>query len=144
MHNFLNTRRRLSWPQLQSFFIRRRAPTVADDEGWTMRASDCSTVETPEFLLAALEQAGEAVVILNGDLRVSHFNAAAERIWGIVRAEIVGHDANRLGLTDLRPSSEISIRRQDGSRLRAALSADRGPRTRVTSSITSAGLEGRA
>lgn len=90
-----------------------------------MRASDCSTVETPEFLLAALEQAGEAVVILNGDLRVSHFNAAAERIWGIVRAEIVGHDANRLGLTDLRPSSEISIRRQDGSRLRAALSVSR-------------------
>jgi RNA polymerase sigma factor (sigma-70 family) len=30
------------------------------------------------------------------------------------------------------------------SRLRAALSADRGPRTNVTSNITTAGLEGRA
>ena len=46
-----------------------------------MRASDCPTVDTTEFLLAALEQASEAVVIIDGDLHVSHFNAAAELIW---------------------------------------------------------------
>jgi len=40
-----------------------------------MHASDCPTVDTTEFLLAALEQASEAVVIIDGDLRISHFNA---------------------------------------------------------------------
>ena len=30
-----------------------------------MRASDCPTVDTTEFLLAALEQASEAVVIID-------------------------------------------------------------------------------
>ena len=43
-----------------------------------MRASDYPTVETTEFLLAALEQASEAVVIVDSDLRIRHFNAAAE------------------------------------------------------------------
>jgi PAS domain-containing protein len=43
------------------------------------------TVDTSEFLLAALEQAREAVVIVNADLEVSHFNAAAETIWGLSR-----------------------------------------------------------
>jgi diguanylate cyclase (GGDEF)-like protein/PAS domain S-box-containing protein len=90
-----------------------------------MRASDRPTVDTTEFLLAALEQASEAVVIIDGDLHVSHFNAAAESIWGVAREDILGLDASCLGLTDLRPSSEITIRRADGSRLRAAVSASR-------------------
>jgi PAS domain-containing protein len=88
-----------------------------------MHASDCPTVETAEFLLAALEQASEAVVIVDGDLRVSHFNAAAESIWGIARDEILGLDAACLGLVDLRQNSEITIRRSNGSRLRASVSA---------------------
>ena len=66
-----------------------------------MRASDCPTVDTTEFLLAALEQASEAVVIIDSDLRVSHFNAAAESIWGVAREDILGLDAGCLGLTDL-------------------------------------------
>jgi diguanylate cyclase (GGDEF)-like protein/PAS domain S-box-containing protein len=90
-----------------------------------MRASDCPTVDTPEFLLAALEQASEAVVIIDSDLHVSHFNAAAESIWGVARDDILGLEASCLGLTDLRPSSEITIRRADGSRLRASVSASR-------------------
>jgi diguanylate cyclase (GGDEF)-like protein/PAS domain S-box-containing protein len=90
-----------------------------------MHASDCPTVETTEFLLAALEQASEAVVIVDSDLRVSHFNAAAELIWGIPREEVLGLDASCLGLNDLRQSSEITIRRSTGSRLRAALSVSR-------------------
>ena len=90
-----------------------------------MRASDCPTVDTTEFLLAALEQASEAVVIIDGDLHVSHFNAAAESIWGVAREDILGLDASCLGLTDLRPNSEITIRRADGSRLRASVSVSR-------------------
>ena len=90
-----------------------------------MRASDCPTVETTEFLLAALDRASEAVVIVSSDLRVSHFNAAAERIWGVPRADVLGLDASCLGLNDLQPSSEITIQRSNGSRLRAALSVSR-------------------
>ena len=90
-----------------------------------MRASDCPTVDTTEFLLAALEQASEAVVIIDSDLHVSHFNAAAESIWGVAREDILGLEASCLGLTDLRPNSEITIRRADGSRLRASVSASR-------------------
>jgi PAS domain S-box-containing protein len=90
-----------------------------------MRASDCPTVDTSEFLLAALEQASEAVVIIDSDQRVSHFNAAGESIWGVTREDILGLDASCLGLTDLQPNSEITIRRADGSRIRASLSASR-------------------
>jgi hypothetical protein len=42
-----------------------------------MLGHDRSVLEAPEFLLAALERANDAVVIVDADLRVSHFNAAA-------------------------------------------------------------------
>jgi diguanylate cyclase (GGDEF)-like protein/PAS domain S-box-containing protein len=109
-----------------------------------MRAHDTPVVETSDFLLAALERANEAVVIADGDLRVSHFNAAAERIWGLDRAEVLGCEVSHLGLGDLRQQvaaldsgqvdgddttqrrdSEITIQRKDGSRIRAALSLSR-------------------
>ena len=90
-----------------------------------MRASGYPTVDTSEFLLAALEQASEAVVIIDSDQRVSHFNAAAELVWGVNREDILGLDAGCLGLTDLQPSSEMTIPRADGSRLRASVSASR-------------------
>ena len=92
-----------------------------------MRASDCPTVDTPEFLLAALEQASEAVVIIDGDLHISHFNAAAELIWGVPRTEVLGCDARGLGFNDLQNGAdyEITIRRNDGSRIRAQLSVSR-------------------
>jgi diguanylate cyclase (GGDEF)-like protein/PAS domain S-box-containing protein len=91
-----------------------------------MRASDCPAAESSEFLLAALEQAADAVLILDGDLRVSHCNAAAELIWGSPRAELLGRDAGTLGLKDLQqPASEITVRRRNGSRVRAALSVSR-------------------
>ena len=79
LHNFLNTRGLLSLRNDSHLAARRRAPTVAaGSQGQTMRASDCPTVDTTEFLLAALDQASEAVVIVDSDLHVSHFNAAAE------------------------------------------------------------------
>ena len=55
-----------------------------------MSGTDCPVVESPEFLLAALEQASDAVVVVDDDLRVRQFNAAAEQIWGIPRAQILG------------------------------------------------------
>jgi diguanylate cyclase (GGDEF)-like protein/PAS domain S-box-containing protein len=92
-----------------------------------MHASDCATVDTTEFLLAALEQASEAVVIIDGDLHISHFNAAAESIWGVPRTEVLGCDARGLGFDDLQNGAdyEITIRRNDGSRIRAQLSVSR-------------------
>jgi PAS domain S-box-containing protein len=112
---------------------------------WTMPASDTAVSEDPDILLAAIERAGEAVVIVDRDHHVSHFNAAAERIWRLNRADLLGRHVGRLGLGDL-PSdqvaapaeapingenaiagsgSEITIQRQDGSRVRAALSLSR-------------------
>ena len=102
-----------------------------------MRADDCPVVETADVLLAALERANDATVIFDGDLRVSYFNAAAERIWGLDRTEVLGCHVSRLGLGDLQPASsrangdaavpgsEIAIQRKDGSRIRAALSLSR-------------------
>ena len=126
LHNFLNTRSLITLRYCSHFAPDVRASTVAaGSQGQTMRASDCPTVDTTEFLLAALEQASEAVVIIDADLHVSHFNAAAESIWGVARDDILGLDASCLGLTDLGPNSEITIRRADGSRLRASVSASR-------------------
>jgi diguanylate cyclase (GGDEF)-like protein/PAS domain S-box-containing protein len=108
-----------------------------------MRADDYPVVETPEFLLAALEQANDAVVMVDSDHRVRHFNAAAERIWGFSRAEVLGRDADLFGLHDHqlqqiaaagqaasgRPGrnrdSEITIHHRDGRPIRVALSVSR-------------------
>jgi diguanylate cyclase (GGDEF)-like protein/PAS domain S-box-containing protein len=104
----------------------------------TMRAHDYPLVETPDFLLAVLERASEAVVIADGDLRVSHFNAAAELIWELDRAQVLGCHVSRLGLQDPQQphvangdeaarggNSRITIQRKDGSRIRAAVSLSR-------------------
>jgi diguanylate cyclase (GGDEF)-like protein/PAS domain S-box-containing protein len=103
-----------------------------------MRSHEDGVVETPDVLLAALERANDAVVIVDRDLRVAHFNAAAELIWGLDRTEVLGRHVDCLGLGDLqqhpvatpgagaandeRRNSEIKLARQDGRRIRAALS----------------------
>ena len=107
-----------------------------------MRAHECPVVETPDVLLAALERANDGVVIVDSDLRVTHFNAQAEVIWKLDRADVLGRHVGCLGLKDLQqhlgatpvPSqangeapiqgrgSEVTIRCHDGSRVRAALS----------------------
>ncbi len=106
-----------------------------------MHSHDDGVVEAPDVLLAALERANDAVVIVDRDLRVTHFNAAAELIWGLDRAQVLGRHVDRLGLGDLqqhpvatpgtgaanhgavtRASSEIKLTRGDGRRIRAALS----------------------
>jgi PAS domain S-box-containing protein len=107
-----------------------------------MRACDCPAAENSELLLAALEQASDAVVVLDGNLRVINCNAAAELIWGTPRAQLLGREADTLGLRDLQPRPiasptsdpthdgnvtagpgvEMTIRRHDGSRIRVTLS----------------------
>jgi diguanylate cyclase (GGDEF)-like protein/PAS domain S-box-containing protein len=98
--------------------------------------------KNPQLLQVALERANEAILIVDDDLRVNHFNAAAELIWGMDRAEVLGRHASCLGLSDLHKMQdasagagelagekakraggrELTIRRKDGSRVRAMLS----------------------
>ncbi len=92
-----------------------------------MLGHDYPLVEDPELLLAALERASDAVVIVDSELRVSHFNAAAELIFGLDRAEVLGRPASCLALGEFGPPgasapAEVTITRRDGSRIRAALS----------------------
>ena len=110
-----------------------------------MREHHDPAAESPDVLLAALELANDAVVIVDGNLRVGYFNAAAELTWGRDRAEVLGRHVSRLGIEDLRRyleampasgpgngadtiggrGSEIAIHRKDGSRILAALSLSR-------------------
>ncbi len=93
-----------------------------------MSPSDCNLVETPDVLLAALEQTEDGVVIVDGERRVVHFNAAAEQVWKLARADVLGRDAAVLALDCLKGPvaagfrDEVSIVRRDGSRIRAAVS----------------------
>src|SRR3954447_11463532 len=88
--------------------------------------SDCLVTELPDVLRAALECADDGVVILDDTHRITHFNAAAERIWKLARAEVIGRDAEILALECLQAPTadfrdEISLVRRDGSRIRATI-----------------------
>ncbi|MCA0318806.1 MAG: EAL domain-containing protein [Proteobacteria bacterium] len=96
-------------------------------------------------LIAALEQSIDAVVIIDGRNEVSFFNAAAERLWGRDRSEVLGqnvrmlvpeavrphHDgyvnANRGGASDKLVGTivEVPIDRPDGTRRVGSLSLSR-------------------
>jgi PAS domain S-box-containing protein len=97
--------------------------------------------ETPDILLAAVERANDAVVVLDDDLHVRHFNAAAERIWNLDRAEVLGGHVGSLGVKELeiaQPAEfprngdaiqhcgvKTKIRRKDGSRIHVSISVSR-------------------
>ncbi len=93
-----------------------------------MSADECLAAKATEVLLAAMELADDGVVILDGERRITHFNAAAERIWKRARADVLGRDAAILELACLRDGAagefrdEVSIVRPDGSSLRVAVS----------------------
>src|SRR5579872_214925 len=89
-----------------------------------MSVHDQLPVESSDVLLAALERANDAVVILDQDHRITHFNASAERIWGRARAEVLGRSAAVLGFGDLdrERRTELTVTRPEGERLRVALS----------------------
>jgi diguanylate cyclase (GGDEF)-like protein/PAS domain S-box-containing protein len=95
-------------------------------------------------LLAALEQALDGIVIIDENNLITHFNAAAERLWDRKRVEVLGHNVKILvpellrpddGLTDAsRPpgisrivgsSRELKIEREDGATVWGAFSLSR-------------------
>src|ERR1700745_3932003 len=91
-----------------------------------MFAGDNPSFEAGQFLLAALDQASDAVVIVDDQALVVHFNTAAERMWGTPAAEILGRDAASLGIKlSEHHDREIAIRRKDGSLAKGALSLSR-------------------
>ena len=93
-----------------------------------MSATDCVATETPDVLRAALERAEDGLVIVDDAHRVTHFNPAAEGIWKLAAADVLGRDAAVLTLKCLQPGAtaafreEISLVRRDGSRIRAMVS----------------------
>ena len=101
--------------------------------------------DTARSLLAGLEQAIDAVVMIDSDNKVTHFNAAAERLWGYGRHEVLGHNVSMLVPQPFRRnhdeyiaanrstgvnrivgrSREVRVERKDGSELWGALSMSR-------------------
>ncbi|QUS38106.1 EAL domain-containing protein [Tardiphaga alba] len=101
--------------------------------------------DTARSLLAGIEQATIAVVMINADNNVIHFNAAAENLWGYDRREVLGHNVNVLVPAGIRPhhdtyiardrktkdgrivgqSREVKIERKDGSEVWGSLSISR-------------------
>ncbi|WP_431025228.1 PAS domain S-box protein [Halomonas sp. H5] len=64
----------------------------------------------------ALEQCLDAVVSIDEANRVTFFNAAAERLWGYARDEVLGHNVNRLVPTEIRHQHDgfVDRHRQSG------------------------------
>ena len=95
-----------------------------------------------ELLFQTLEQAIDAVVIIDEQNLVAFFNAAAETLWGWPRDQVIGHnvsmlvplvirdshdgyvDANRAtGINRVAGTSrEVPVDRKDGHRLWASMS----------------------
>jgi diguanylate cyclase (GGDEF)-like protein/PAS domain S-box-containing protein len=68
--------------------------------------------DSPDTLLApVLEQALDAVVIIDEANRVTVFNAAAERLWGWHRDEVLGRDVRFLVPERLRARHDDQVRR---------------------------------
>ncbi|MGO4305355.1 EAL domain-containing protein [Cupriavidus sp. RAF12] len=99
------------------------------------RASPNSNKRKQESMRTqALEQAIDAVVVVNARNQVTLFNAAAEALWGLQRSAVLGRCASRLALDDLgghharqagQPDVDIAfdltITRPDGTTRRAQL-----------------------
>ncbi|MBH2031982.1 MAG: EAL domain-containing protein [Pseudomonadales bacterium] len=85
------------------------------------------------ILVQTLEQAVDSVVLIDSDMRVLLFNQAAERLWGIPRASIIGHDAKTLLPAELREQVSqygsgdhtLPIERLDGQRRWISMSLSR-------------------
>jgi len=125
-----------------------------------MHVNDGAAVETPDFLLAALERVKDAVVIIGADLHVCYFNAAAELMWGLDRTEVLGRHVCQLGVKELqsdnvalsgntgaaieRGNAKIKIQRKDGSTIRGSLSISRidvGVQSRTLAFVRDIGSE---
>jgi c-di-GMP-specific phosphodiesterase len=58
------------------------------------------------ILAPALEQAIDAVVLIDDANRITLFNAAAERLWGYDRDDVLGKDVKFLVPRDIRPAHD--------------------------------------
>ena len=61
------------------------------------------------ILIPALEQAIDAVVLIDETNRVTFFNAAAERLWGYDRKEVLGKEVTLLVPGNIRPNHDNYI-----------------------------------
>jgi PAS domain S-box-containing protein len=82
-----------------------------------------------EWLISAVEQSADSVVVTDADLRIVYLNAAAERLSGFQRHEVLGLTADRLADSNATSGAEqwagrqgteawsgvISTRSRDGS-----------------------------
>jgi diguanylate cyclase (GGDEF)-like protein/PAS domain S-box-containing protein len=103
-----------------------------------MRVHGEAVAEATDILLAALERANDAVVVLDGELRVRHFNAAAEEIWKLDRAQVLGRNASCLGVKELEIMPTASGRSSDGDSIGAVktrIQREDGSRIHVSMSI---------
>jgi PAS domain S-box-containing protein len=112
------------------------------------RAAERQVEENEARYAAIVHGALDAVVVIDDAGRITEFNPAAERLFGYVRAEVVGEElatviippeareAHRAGLRRLRTSSESAIlerrlelcaRRSDGSEFPVELTVSRFP-----------------
>lgn len=101
--------------------------------------------DAAQALFAAFEHAVDAVVITGLGNEIRYFNAAAERLWGYARGDVVGHQVNMLVPLDVRDNldgvialktalpmntpvkgrREFRISRKDGSEAWGAFSISR-------------------
>lgn len=98
-----------------------------------------------EIFVQTLEQAIDSVVVINADNNVVLFNAAAERLWGLSRDQVLGCNVSVLIPQNIRPhhdsyinhnrstgidkyvglSRDVPIMRGDGSQRWGAMSISR-------------------
>ena len=70
---------------------------IHGEQGYVAFVRDISKEkELREQMSQTLEQAADAVVTIDEDNRVSFFNAAAERLWGYDRDEVIGQNVRML------------------------------------------------
>ncbi|WP_447764124.1 sensor domain-containing protein [Pseudomonas reinekei] len=81
--------------------------------------------EAQDFFVQTLEQAIDAVVVVDDQDLVVFFNAAAERFWGCSRNEMLGSDINSLvpQALSLRHDGIVSVNRSAGNKI-AGISRD--------------------
>ena len=67
--------------------------------------------EAEDIIRQTLEQALDAVVTINDRNEVTFFNAAAERLWGYSRAEVIGQNVKMLVPHDIQPQHDTLVNR---------------------------------
>jgi two-component system NtrC family sensor kinase len=65
-----------------------------------LKAAEAALQETQTFKAAVLESVLDAVIVIGEDGRVLEFNAAAERIFGVRRADAIGKDMAQMVLPE--------------------------------------------